>query len=291
MQHDIMTPEGYAAIAREMGCDPASNNVISVNGQQMACGWSPPDRAKFHSVPVSPHKVRDRASWTDHSLANHTPAIYDQNPQSSCVGHGAATGFGTAWSLAGFKPQRFSPCFVYGLINGGRDNGANVIDSLTVLRDYGICLESTVGPREIWQQRWPANAKVEAKRFKGIAFKRVENYDGIVDAILGNKPVVLGVFIGNNFNPAADGRLPRWDRRRTGGHCMAVCEVKLFPGESEHRIGLPNSWGTWFGKAGWCYAGRSYVDEQLDFFEAYAIEVVENDANNPNTLPEPTQEA
>mgnify|MGYP000275804364 FL=1 len=207
MNHDIMTPEGYAAIAAEMNWESDANNEIVFDGRIVKCGWKPPDPVKYAAMPRYAAPVIPKSEWRDYSLRPFTPAIYDQNPQSSCTGMGAAGAFGTAWALAfPNDPHRFSPCFIYGLINGGRDQGASVMDTMEVLRDIGTCLESTVGPREIWQSRWPSSAKKEATRFKGIAFYVIDTYDQMVTAILNNKPVVFGVCLGRNYSAGKDGR-------------------------------------------------------------------------------------
>lgn len=290
MNHDIMTPEGYAAIAAEMNWQSNTDNEYVTDGKTVKCGWKPPDKVKYAAHPRFGAQVITKDKWKDHSLRPFTPAIYDQNPQSSCTGHGSAAAFGTAWALAfPNDPKRFAPCFIYGLINGGSDNGASTMDTLEVIRDVGVCLESTVGPKEIWSRRWSSNARTEAARYRGIAAYALDTYDQMVTAILLNKPVVFGIFIGGNFEPGKNGLAPRWDGRQSGGHCMYGAEVKLFPGESEHRVGVPNSWGTWFGDQGWSYMDRSYFDSRGQSFEAYAIEVVEVDPNAPS-LPVPGNE-
>jgi hypothetical protein len=272
---------------------PAYHNLeyANVDGVRRIMAWRPPERAAFMAHPRYSGIVLPKNLWKNHSLRPYTPSIYDQGENGSCTGHASAGGFGTAWSLAGFTPRRFSPCFVYGLINGGQDKGASVLDTLKVMRDIGICLESTVGPGDIWQRNWPQSARQEASRFKGIAFEAINSFDEMVSACMMNKVVVFGLFVGNRFmRPNPDGRTPKWDGvRGKTGHALYAAGVRFFDGEDSPRLEVPNSWSPGWGDRGWCYLDRSYVDNQLDFFEAYALDVVEADPQEAGP-PEPTHE-
>lgn len=200
---------------------------------------------------------------------------------NSCVGHGAVGGLSTVTNLTMRTKNRLSPVFVYAQINGGRDQGAIVADSLECLQKTGACLWSTLpGPNNIYKRDIPESAYPEAKRFRIDKAVRVDTFDELVSAVLNNWVVVFGIEIGNNFDPDGDGFVPRRSGGG-GGHCMYASGLKQRSGQWYARV--PNSWGTRWGKDGVCFMPESYFSD--GYMDAYAIQAAKDDPEEQSVPP------
>jgi hypothetical protein len=208
-----------------------------------------------------------RSQWKEFDHDDSDLPLLDQDGHGSCVGHGSCTVFQHAWNRAyPNNNQRFSPNFLYGLVNGGSDNGASVGDAIDALVKTGICLESTVPEGNIiFERQFPKAAYTEASRFKAEEWSRVQTFDQIVTAILLDRMVSIGINCGRNFNPNSQGVLPQ-SAGSSGGHCLAAGRgLKFINGQWYPKV--RNSWGNW-GVKGNCWMPESYFNGNDDHFVA-----------------------
>jgi len=246
-------------------------------GEERFLGALAPTRSYAFPKYGASYAVKPRSEWWDHSLRSYCPTVYDQNGQGSCVGHGAAAGFTVSYNLAIYRNDlRFSPCYVYGLINGGRDQGAVVHDAMEVLKK-GIVLESLVPAKKIWPRDWPSGVEAEAAKYRAQETCDCNTFDELVSAILENRPTVFGVQIGQAFNPDSSGVIPA-RRGAGGGHCMAGIGVKKIG--SQWYIETLNSWGPSWGAGGYCFIPESYFTGELGHFAVITT------TTTTDTLPE-----
>lgn len=270
------------------------NNLphIDVAGDRRILACLPPvpnDLPMFASAGIG---VIPRSEWKEVDyFTRFGIKIYDQNGQGSCVGHGSVMAATIALLLAGASLVRLAACFLYGLINGGRDNGANVSESMERLLDTGVCLESEVGPKNIWKRDFPSSAFETAKRFKIIEAYNCQTFDEIGTALQLGFTVSFGIEIGTQFNPDANGILPPL-RGRRGGHCMCLAGAKLINGKWYFLV--INSWSTAWGINGTAWIDESYFQRDVDAFAIRAGSVDPQDPRNPpvvrtvNPEPQPT---
>jgi hypothetical protein len=261
---------------------------VEAAGEPRVLGCLPPERPSdkpklFATNAVGAPAVIPRDQWKECDLTagGWGTEIYDQDGQGSCVGHGAAVAFNIAYELSGQPPQRFSPCFLYSLINRGRDQGAIVEDALDALTSVGVCLESTVGPKAIYPRQYDAEkAKAEAARFRVEQAYKLDSFDEIGSAVQRGFAVAFGIEIGNAFEPGPDGVVP--DRRGGGGgHCMCAVGVKQVNGR--WYLLVVNSWSTRWGNKGYCLIPESYFTGYVD---AFAVQAARLDSNG-QPLPQP----
>jgi hypothetical protein len=222
-----------------------------------------------------------RTTWPSYfTLRPWAGKTLDQNGQGSCVGHGGCKAFTVAHRKSGAAPLDFSPCFLYGQINGGRDQGAVLSDAIETLAKTGICLESEVGPRVIYKNRFPQSAYETAKKYMAVEYFQVRNLDEIVSAALLGFGVFVGGMIGGNFSDVdSEYRVPKRIAGGGGGHCRTVIGVKKIGGD--YLAEELNSWGNTFGNAGVCYVWENYFDEG----DNWAIRVASTSPDDPNNPP------
>lgn len=231
------------------------------------------------------------SSWEQVDLRPFGAPILDQDSQGSCVGHGGTSAFTIAWLAAGRTMQRFSPAWLYSLINGGRDQGANVGDALQALLTIGGCLESQVPALDIYQADIKKQANYQeilatCPRYKVADAYTMGSFEEVMSFITAYKrPLAIGIDCGANFNPAADGRLPTYAKdRRYNGHCLCVCGSVLLSGTWYALI--QNSWGTRWGLGGYCLMGRSYFDV-AGSTDNFGVICDLDDPQDPDNPPEP----
>lgn len=251
---------------------------VEAGGDRRLLGCLPP-RAEC-SLPrygksYSVGDILPRSQWKDVSFRGFDNPIDDQNGHGACVGFGSDGGFDIARNLGGQAKVDCSPWFNYAMVNGGRDQGAIVEDSMVSLRDNGTPLDSTV-PDKAWHKSMiPGAAFEEAKRFRILQAYQQKTFDEMASGIMLGRPSVFGVCIGNRFSPNSEGILPNWDGANVGGHCMVAIGLKSIGGK--WYLEVRNSWSTRWGAAGYCFMPESYFVGQRWGVDAYAIVAATDD--------------
>lgn len=210
------------------------------------------------SAPLVP-----RSDWKPVSLATFTPPVKDQDGIGACNAFATVNTVEIARAMSGLEYAKLSPGYLYGSINGQRDQGSMLEDAIAWMQEHGTCLAATV-PELAWKKsQWPSNAATEAKQYRVLEWWQCPTFEHVVSAILRGFAVNIGVMWGNADNPDADGWLP--DRVTAGGgHSICRCTVENRNGV--WGVGGPNSWSAKWGKDGWMvFSEKRMVSEQSQF--------------------------
>lgn len=264
-------------------------HVIGPDGLPRYLAALPP-RDDFGGLPRfgAANTLIPRGQWHDIDLTPLTGDVWDQGQHGSCVGHGSAKAFEVAYRIAGgtIPPGGFSPTSLYALINGGRDAGAVVSDAMDALMTRGLGLMADYPESVIYDRQLTAAtlARVNAARarFKVADAFHCETVDAIGSAIMLGFPVSFGIAIRSGFNQVGpDGIVPEGGMV-IGGHCMLIVGMVTIGGKRYFIV--MNSWGTRFGKAGFCLLSEWHFQRggQLD---AFAVRADMTDPQDPTPAP------
>lgn len=255
---------------------------LNIGGEARVLACLPTPAELVTGMKVAALPPVPQSEWREMSLRNFAADVYDQDGQGSCGGHGTVAAYSISRHVAGMLHQRLSPCFVYGNVNGGSDRGSAIGDLAQELAGKGTCLESTVGPKQIWARYYSQAAYQEALRFRAARVEAIQGdlFAGIAASLLENQPVVFGVNVGRSFDPDARGVIPD-AAGGGGGHCMAAIGLKQIGGK--WYIETQNSWGHQWGQEGFCYMPDSYF--RGGWAEAFRILASVDDPQEPDPLP------
>lgn len=247
--------------------DSRGNESVQLkDGSRRSLGWKPPSPGykstvrKFGSR--AGRSLIPRSKWVPFSLKPYIAGIKDQDGFGACGGHALASGGEVLVNKSGAHPSMvsLSAWFAYSLINGGRDGGVSVQDGLKSLQTYGTCLDASVKYGTYQKSKIGKAAFEEALRFRLFDGYLCSTFDEIGSAIQYGDPVVIGIFIGNRFEPNSAGVIPEWDGSNVGGHAMLVVGSLLINGK--WHLETVNSWRETWGLNGTCYIPESYFKGQ-----------------------------
>jgi C1A family cysteine protease len=208
-------------------------------------------------------------------LSSEMPPVGNQSSEGSCVAWAMAYYHKshTEWREQGWNltltQNRFSPRFMYNLINGGRDGGAYFNDAVKCLVDHG-CANLAMVPYTAGQYTtWPSEtAFVWAIPYRGQQSYWIDasNDNGInlIKTQLNNGyTVVIGINVYGNFDNISAYDYTYCASQRTGtnrgGHAVTVVgyDDNKLTADGYGAFKLVNSWGTGWGMSG--YFWMSYV--------------------------------
>lgn len=223
-----------------------------------------------------------RGDWFETPLDNFGARILNQQRTNGCVGHGGTSAHEIQWLRQGGQPVAFSACYLYGLINGGRDAGAIVSDAMEALMTYGVCTESEVPFGTIYARQFPASAGQVAAKYKVKAAYHCDSFDAIVSELLRGRTVAHGIAVGRNYSQIGSDGVAPLVNIMAGWHCQCSYAVRKVNGE--WMIPTQNSWGVDFGLNGMCFLRERHFARpgQVD---AFSIEVV--DPTQDDDFPRP----
>jgi hypothetical protein len=228
------------------------------NGVIVGTGLQAPLRQGFTTFPeydeVGPMLTMDEIKTAAATGAFRGRDKFDKSFIKNQRSHGSCNGFAGAAALTKARVRRLldrvdlSGAYLYSLINGGRDNGSQLLDGMETLATRGIASESTVGWDAIYPTRYDkGKADAEAAQYRAFECYAVRTEQALFSALVNNFDCVVAVHANNGFmkldsnGVAGGGDGP-------GNHAVSADGVELI-GEELSADGV-NSWDVSYGDDG-----------------------------------------
>ncbi len=165
----------------------------------------------------------------------------------NCVGYSAAQSEMRERELRGQKFVVLSGSYIYDQINGGRDNGACITDSMTELISDGVPPADDYPSTPQFNRRTQPASRLRFKLGKGIV---LTTFDEMVNAILLLNAIPQYPYqVGPSYNPGPSGKCGV--SNGPGNHSVHGDDVAWI--DNEWCIDHAGSWGTRWGNQGRAY--------------------------------------
>ena len=196
--------------------------------------------------------------------------ICDQLSFGSCNGWAAAATYSRARYLRGVRDGviRFSGSYVYSWINGNRDQGSMLSDSLDEIERRGVPPESLVPANRIYRSQMPSGADQIAAQHKGFKCYPVRSLPELRTALANRWPCVVAIHAGGNFQRLGSGGVLGVDKGR-GNHAVCVDDLRWSGGQWLYD--MPNSWGVRFGDNGRGYLTDEHFQQTIGVHTFWAM--------------------
>jgi len=251
-------------------------------------GWVPdiPDPRDLLYAAPSPVLQQLPASV---DLTSSCPAIYDQGQLGSCTANAIGGAFEFEQKKLRLKDWVPSRLFIYynerameGTID--QDSGARIRDGIKSVVKLGVPPEtewpySTNLP--VVTQKPPAAAFADALQNKVIAYHRiVQNLSQMKGCLGEGYPFVFGFTVYESFESpqvAKTGVVPMPNpnsEQQIGGHAVVAVGYEY----AQQRFIVRNSWGTGWGKGGYCTMPYGYLTDHQYAIDFWTIRGVTGEA-------------
>jgi len=235
-------------------------------GEERRLGLIPPDEAALEHRKLCSSfteycaekgvKLIPESEWKD-VIRSHFDGRFNLNQKqtSGCVGYSdAAAEMKQRYSI-GLPLERLSGAFSYDHINGGRDAGAMITDSMRASAKNGYCLESEYPTPRFNVNQIPELTKKSALTRQPRKAYTISSDEELFSAIMLGLFPQFGINVGGNFNNFRNG-VAGWN----GGyanHSVHGCGMKKINGV--WCLEIDNTWGTAWGPFG---NGHCYIDRR-----------------------------
>ena len=222
------------------------------------------DDADIRKVIADPDRVPSRKIYTPDEW------IDNQQSHGSCNGFAAAGAYSRLRYFLGHRDGfHASGAWIYSLINGGRDQGSQLIDGMTVGQDVGYASRETVTWDMIYPRQQPlAKAKAEAAKHKGRVYYQCRTLQAFRTGLAQGWPGVAAVHVGNNYMRFRNG-IAGVDRG-PGNHAVCVDDLCLHNGTEV--FDQPGSWGVnGGGEAGRWRLTKDHFAETFGHHQFYIL--------------------
>lgn len=267
-------------------------------GNERRLGWKAPDASyarKMRASRTSIQTLREenglpplipRGEWKPVEFVTgfSTDLINDQRSSSGCTGWSAAGGMMRQRAIRGQEFVRLSGAAIYAQINGGRDDGSNIIDALKAIESKGTCLESEMNFPKIYANQIPAGS---LRYREDVAITLATSEECATAIQMGILPQVPVMAWSGWERWSGDGVAATYSRKGYGNHSVYLAGLEFVSGRWYFR--MVNSWTKSWGpfRDGTCRLDMAAIDNCAYADDSYGHGSTLNP--KPGEAPEPVQ--
>jgi len=249
--------------------------AIKFDGEYRVLGCIPSSDESLFGFPMFGDQMGlAAAEWQEIDMSWLNPPVLDQKATSACTAFASNGGMHVCTLKTGKPLTEFNPFFTYGLINGGKDAGAMISQTLSELMASGACPKEFLPAGLMYQNQFPPQAFENAKRFRLEKAFRCATFEEICSAISLGFVCPLGILVGSNFPQLDSDGVAPLPNRGGGGHAILGVGLKKSQ-KYGWLIKILNSWSIRFGMKGYCYIHKGHF--QFMRPDAFAIQTLIDD--------------
>lgn len=206
--------------------------------------------------------------------------VLDQHSSSGCVGYSCAAAHMKKRELDGHPYVKLSGSFTYSNINGGRDSGAMILDSMYSGMKHGFADNKYMDFPKIFSSQVSPECRADAATRKMMVAYPINTEAEMATALQLGLIVQAGVQVDGAFGSFDSEGISRASGRYAN-HSIHIYGMKKINGEFVYEMG--NTWGATWGpkRNGSCFLRNRGVILQGDAFVHVDSEW------NPNSIPTP----
>jgi C1A family cysteine protease len=244
---------------------------------------SPPDARDWKAEDYAPQAAPVRPRKLD--LRAHCQPIRNQGGLGSCVTHAIVSGIlGFILVTKGLPSRILSTLYPY--VGARAQDGADPKSEgtfprsvLNFLKTFGACLEEDMPYADTFTPPVGPHALEHAAQNKVPGYARLNEQDvnALMDAVFAHGPCQLTIEVQPGFDNVGHGiAMPGGTGR--GLHSVTVVGYD----EDERTLLIRNSWGTFFGDAGYCRISFDYARHEA--WVVLAASILQ-DGTHPSSFP------
>lgn len=274
--------------------------IVGPEGNQIKLGLLPPDAQSPNNVfatfsntfalRLSFDEIKKIVSDTQRRKIREIfgpETVKDQDGRGACQGYASAKCIEECRELMGQEPVKLSGDFAYSLVNGGRDQGSQLVNGFKAASEVGYCPEDTPGlvRWEYRKARMPQAAFEAAKRFRGIEGYICETEQEFATAMALGFIGVVAVHVAGAYS-----QLDRYGVSRGGngvGNHAVCCDDIVWDAQlGKFKYDSPNSWKRTWGDNGRCYyTFDQHFRQTIRIHKFYVFPTVTQDSEGKNPPP------
>ena len=209
--------------------------------------------------------------------------VDDQKSHGSCNGFSQAGVTGNARYRRGEPLVRLSGAYAYSLMNGGRDRGSALADSMANCVAKGICRAEFCN----WQQIYPslydrAKCDADAANFKGLMSYPATTLAGYWTGLAMGFDGGCAVMAGRNFMSTNSEGYAGTDSG--GGNHAVRCDGLVWGSQGLTGTGV-NSWGTSYGDGGRMLLHAGHFRQTFGYHTFWILPATTDDPTDDNKPP------
>lgn len=256
--------------------------IVTPDGVRRSLAMIPPDpnKPKLFASWASANPILPESDWIVHDHTDFGEGILDQGQTNSCVAHASTGAIEETFARQSGRHIQLAPFGLYVYINGGRDQGANIGDSLDWATKVGVPELQYVPFGTLRQSSLSQTAIANALLYRVEGYHLSTWEEGCSASTFGFS-LVYGIKVGWNFQSLSSENVPGYAPGMANHAIRASGLVRLKSGE----IGLDgkNSWSLRWGSKGCMVTTRRHFE--CSGQDAYAIRAVRVDPLTDPNLP------